>query len=925
MAEALDQTGATPAQVREMTDEQWKMSAGLATALARQQDPNAPEVYPPHSDATKKEVIGHLKLIQGIRAHSGERGSAPMLGDLNQHLIDKFGGDAPKANYSGIGGFARIFLPGKQLAEVEKASKPVFRAALRAAGSESYAATLMRASVPAIRQALKGSDHTWEELELYYVESRLRGLRDRWNSFADQAAQMTPGDMEDAMKESPDGSGSAFLSLLGNIEGRQGLAQDLGQTAAALAQAKDWDNLGKFLTQSFRDAAARVAVAMEDAEFEDTRQAVAGDPKMKEADRLYGELLETPMAESHSLNEGVFSDSLGPAGRYFPLMAIGREQKSPAGRRLPYRKPSNQNNSFATGLSESYDISMDAFARRLSGAIRGNNKAALIEALKDSRWAIPEGQAFQNDQGQTVMEGPDGNEYLAVREESSPGRTLIQGRKITRIPAHFIVMPKFVNRALKPILAREPMDPNSVVAVMRWANNLATKGPLELIFHTNGVMGALYANTPFLGDSLPSKVLSAPIAKWFDIRRRMYGDLIAGKMGLWKDPLDPTDPENVKKLLEMSKAGALPAKSGKITYSKEYAEETGAKLERASFGPMLYGPKGLDARARVLMYDIWKAAYPKGDTESLHHFVNQIGNYIPELQGEIEKWLKHMGVGPFATAGMTRVVNGIHTFTGTGPGPGGTWKARLQWWLNASAYAAVAVWIIAYKELTDKWPMQDKLAKLFMIPVQEGRGIIGKIRHTKLGDARWGKNNNPGYINFSFYDNPLAMRGARAMGLRGALETSFLGGTAGQAAEAAEGDILNTLSSPALGPAARAAFVGITGDEPYITGFRDYRTGRAGLSLMPAVPPKTPPGLPTVGARALSAAKQLNSLGAEAAENLGGLTGLYKPDQELPKGAGNWWMRSVLDLAAPGLFANSSNPYARRNALRQQQRALGIR
>lgn len=925
LAEALDAVRATPAQAREMTDAQWKMTADLATGLAREENPDAPIVHPPNSQATKNEVAGHLKLIQGIRRNAGERGAAPMLGDLNQHLIDKFGPEAPRANLSGLGAFERIFLPGKQLAEVQRASKPLFRAALRAAGSESYAATLLRASAPAIRAALRGSDHTWEELELYYVESRLRGLRDRWNNFAQQAEQMTPEEMVDAMKESPDGSGSAFLGLLGNIEGRQGLAQDLGQTAMALAQAGDFDNLGKFLAQTFRDASSRVATAMDPVEFDDTHNAVQSDPKMKEADRLYGELLEQPMAESHSLNEGVFSDSLGPAGRYFPLMAVGREPGSPAGRRLAYRKPKNQNNAFATGLSESYDISMDAFAQRLSGAIRGNNKAALIEALKASRWAVPEGQTWDNENGQMVMRGPDGNEYLAVREESSPGRTLIQGRKITRIPAHFIVMPKFVNRALKPILAREPMDPNSVIALMRWANNLATKGPLELIFHTNGVMGALYANTPFLGDSLPAKVLSAPIAKWFDIRRRMYGDLIGGKLGLYKDPLNPSDPDNVKKLLEMSKAGALPAKSGKITYSKEYAEETGAKLERLSFGPLLYGPHGIDARARILMYDIWKAAYPKGDLESLHHFVNQIGNYIPELQGEIEKWLKHVGLGPFATAGMTRVVNGIHTFTGSGPGPGGTWKSRLQWWLTASAAAAIAVWVIAYKELTGKWPLHDKLAKVFEIPVQAGHGIIGQFRHSKLGDARWGKNSNPGYLDFGFFDNPLAMRGSRALGLRGAAETLNLGGNGGQASEAAEADVLNTLSGPALGPAARAAFVGITGDQPYVTGFRDYRTARAGLSMMPAVPPKTKPGWPTAGARALAAAKQLNSLGAEAGENLGALTGLYTADQELPKGAGNWWLRSLLDLAAPGLFANSSNPAGKAAALKQQQRALGIR
>ena len=75
LAEALDAADATPGQAREMTDEQWKMAAELATARAREKDPGAAQIHPPHSDATKKEVISHLKLIQGIRANAGERGT----------------------------------------------------------------------------------------------------------------------------------------------------------------------------------------------------------------------------------------------------------------------------------------------------------------------------------------------------------------------------------------------------------------------------------------------------------------------------------------------------------------------------------------------------------------------------------------------------------------------------------------------------------------------------------------------------------------------------------------------------------------------------------------------------------------------------------------------------------------------------------
>ena len=911
VARVLDAAGVTPEEIDNLTDEQWKMAAAVGA------------VHAPNSKETRDEVAEQIRQIQEIRARMQhpERGAVP-LGDLDAYLKDKFGANKPKVTYSGLGAVSRIVRPGQQLAEVKKASRPVFEAAIRTAGATPYVTTLIRSSIPAIKRALEGSPHNWDELKLYYVESRLRGLRDRWNNFADQAEAMSDEDLQRSLEGGEDGS--AHLELLSKIEGRQGLAQDLGQTAMALAEAKDWGTLRKFIAQSYRDAAYRVARMMPDEAFSYYHGEVQNEPHMKRADELYGKLLEKPMAESHALNEGVFSDALGPANRYFPLIPFDRQQVSPEGRRLPYRKPRNQNNAFATGLSESYDISPDAFGNRLSAAVRGNNKAALIQTLLDEKWAVPESKALQDEDGKLIMRGPDGKEYEAVREESSPGRTLIQGNKLTRIPARFIVMPKFINRALAPTLAREAMDPNEVTALARWANMLATKGPLEFVFHTNGVMGALYANTPFLGDSALAKVLSAPVAKWFDIRRRMYGGLVAGKLG-FQDPLDPTSPENVQKLLQMAKAGAVPSRYGKVTYSPKIAEETGAERQRFSFSPMLYGPKGLDARARVLMYDIWKAAYPDGDLISLHDFVNQLGNYIPELQGEIERWLKKVGLGPFATAGMTRLVNSIHTYTGTGPGPGGTWKSKLHWWLTASAYAALAVWVIAYKELTGKWPLRDTLARLWEFPVATGRGVLGKFRHSTLGNARWGKGNSVGYINFSFLDNPLAMRGARALGIRGAAETANLSGSSGQAAEAAQVDVMNALASPAYGPFARAAFVGATGDEPYLSGLRDYRTGRVGMQFMPGIPQKAKPGLESTGWRALAAAKQLNPFYTELGENLGSMTGFYTPDQELPKGAGQWWLRMALDIAAPGLFANAGNPYARRTNLRMQQRALGIR
>lgn len=830
-----------------------------------------------------------------------ERGSAPMLTDLAQAIVDRFGKkDAPKVNYSGLGGLKRSLLPGRNLAEVEQASRKVFEAALPTASADAITSTVLQSAVPAIKNALEGSNHTWDEQRLYYTESRLRGLKERWADFADQVANMSQDDLERSLQESPDGQGSPFLSLLEQIEGKQGIDQNLGQTATAIAEAQDWDLLRDFMQGSFLEAHDRVAQVMPDAQFDNFQEAVARDSRVKEADRLYGEHIEKPMAEAHAINEGVFSNALGPANRYIPLVPMEAPPKPGPGRRLPYHKPRNASNAFATGLSRQYDPSMEQFAKKLSYANRSNYKANLIQTMRDSKWLVPEAKAYQTPEHGLAMRGPDGEEYKAVREEIQQPRTLIQNGKVTHLPARFEVMPAFMNRGMKAILAREPMDPDAVIGVMRWANMLATKGPMELVFHSAGVLGSLYANTPFLGPSGLDKALSVPLVKWFGIRGKLIG-------------VDPTTPENVAKLHEMAKAGALPAKSGKVTYSKEYAESTGAKREPLSFAPLLYGPKGIDARARILMYDIFKAAYPNGTRSELHHFVNQLANYTPELQGRVETFLKQFGIGPFATAGMTRIVNSIHSYTGTGPQTGKTAESKLWWWLASSAYIAAAAWVVAHKYLTGKYPTEDKRSQFLQIPVGNGNGYIDQYRHSKLGNSLWGNGPEVGYLSFAWLDNPLALRGARAMGLADAYRAHQLGADNGQVMEAAQKGMMNAFAHPALGPASRAIFVGVTGEEPYLTGLRDR--GSVAMRFYPAIPQFTKPGLPRVGAQAWAAAKQLNSFYTEGAENLGGLTGFAPPSQK----RGDWFWKEGANILAPGLVSPASNPWKASNALRTER------
>jgi hypothetical protein len=201
-----------------------------------------------------------------------------------------------------------------------------FRTEPRRLPSPTAEAASIRSAVPAIMDALKRSDRNWPELQLALIESRLQGIRQRWEKFADQVRKMSDEDLKQAFDE-------RYAALLEAIEGKRGLPQDIAKTAAALYEKRDWQSLQGFLTQTFNDAAQRVRIVMEPEWFD----GVTHDPYVQQAIQIYKDLVESTMADAHALYEGVFSDALGPLDTYYPLIA--REDRASA---------------FATGLAEGY-------------------------------------------------------------------------------------------------------------------------------------------------------------------------------------------------------------------------------------------------------------------------------------------------------------------------------------------------------------------------------------------------------------------------------------------------------------------------------------------------------------------------------------------------------------------------------------------
>lgn len=860
------------------------------------------------------------------RAFLADETGSSTVNQAIREAIDRFRAtDKPQRNYGDlIGGTARELkrglTPGSNLIQVESASKPVFEKALAAGSWQSIASTMTRTAVNAINRTLDGTDYNWLKMRAVLTQDRLDALRNRWNEFADTFEAADDEQTAELMQAAGEDGRSFFLGLLDNIEGKKGLPEDLQQSAAAMLDREDWEGLRMMMADVFHDAANGVTDIMPRDMFDSMAEFFDTDPKGKKALDIYTNDIEEPLGKIHEENEGVFTDTRGPRlGKYIPLTPFDPKPPELGGRRLPLHKPKNPSNYFATGLSDSYSLSMPSFVDRIARDVRANKRAALIKTLREEGWIQSKPRGWDG-----TFFGPDGRSYEAVAKQVSEARTIVRDGKVTHIPGHQAIIPLFMWNGLKPMLEKDAPSYHDLNRVAHWLNGLALKAtPAELVFHSAGVIGALISNTPFIGKTGLDKVLSLPVIRAVSI---------LGKLA----SIDPEAPENLAKLREMAESGAVPSKMGKVTFDKDFAEAFGVKRE-LTFAPFLYGPSGVDARARVLMYDIFQAAYPNGTKSDMYHFVNQVGNYTPEFQGLLERWAKSVGVGPFATAGMTRLVNAFHAWTGTGPG---TPKSRILQQFMGGALAAIALWVIAYRYLTGKWPTEDKEAKLLQFPVStRGNGKLDQIAksHLEIGRALWGDDwvagKNVGYLNFGAAF-PMVTRGARLLGLAGGFETENLGGSGRQVRDAMLVDAVNSLTHPFKGPAAQAAFIFATGLEPSLTAMQER--GKPAMKFFPAYPNKLKPGFfggltPAVvpgqprknpGAPAEFGAKTAASISALNGfyGDIGSHTGFLGSDEN---SKGLWYVTLPLSLILPNVVKNATKPYAKAEMLRKDR--AGVR
>ena len=803
-------------------------------------------------------------------------GAAPRLNQIGSWIASKFGTEGPKVNYSGLGATeTRWVRGGSQTAE---AAPKVHTALLRAATAKSQVAVMIATAHPVMAKELEKSGLRIADFYRWGQQDRLYGIKKRWEQFAEQPDEMDDENLKQAMTD------EHFLGLLSKIEGKKDLAEDQAEAAEAILQSEDLPLLREFLRTAFQDAAAAVTELMPEGDWND----MAADPHVQKALELYRERIEKPVAQDHAINEGVFSDALGKTQTYFPLIPMEEGTKPGYSAAYPYKKPRNIANKFATGMAVGYDADPAKIRERFVMGVRANTKANFIQAALDS--GLMKNMAPGTNRDVFVWQG---QEYKASKPYVvTDSRTMIEGNKVVHLRPRIVIMPEWFHKEIAPVLEGARWDADDVSRINKALLKFTLSGPAEAAFHWANVTGALVSNTPFLQNTLVGKAMSLPLIKRF----AAIGYALA---------VDPSTDEAAADLMQMAQTGAIPSRYASETYSHRFAEELGAKQRRFSLAPSLFGPHGFDARARLLMWRLAKSINPGATPQELNIFVNQLGNYVPQLQGEIERFWKNSGVATFYTAGSTMMRNGVNSLAGTSPTAGA--RGLLGWKLLTGGLGMLALWIALHKELCGTLPWEDNRGKFLALPVGGQNGLLNEsVRHSAVGRALWGNGPETAYVNLQFF-NPLVARGARVAGIPGAYDAAMRQGTAGQAFERALMQTANSLAHPIEGPPLRAALVLGLGIEGQLADVRD-RYGNVAPQFYSALPKGTAPGLPTLGYKALSLLSLNNFY-----NNLGEATGLLAN-----RNKGNMLVDTLIGMAAPGLFG-ASNPYSQETILRQQR------
>lgn len=861
-----------------------------------------------HINAEFPEQNSFAKTIEGIGGSAGSekgRDIADLIGTAKQDYADQqsaANGPQP-ATTGGLGAFIATVHTGGETApdagepKPEQATKGVkfwntlqnifsglqfnhlksvspeaYAAAVKYANSTAQAAVMLRKAAVAVESA--GGKGAWQNLKDALMESRLRGIEQRWKDMAGAALKTSRPDLDAQF----DGTGGTapILHILDSLNKKEEFSgEDLRNDALALLAKGDYKGLRNMLSDVFSFAGDNTAHHLTPEEYD----AAVNKPDFDKGLEIYKQTVEKPVEENHASNEGVFSTSKGPLDTYYPLIPKDMQEAQSRMRikSKPLTGPQNRSNAFATGLSKAYDNSSEALLGKLKGAIRANNKAGFIQALEDNGIVQKLGK---NDPEPTHISVGGGftDEAKVVSLENS--KTIINDGQKIQTPSGRVVMPKSLYNEAKDLLEGKGDDrENAFAKVSGWFTKGALMGYVEAGIHAQNLMSGVVNGTPFLGTRLDSKagrmIYNAasinPITKAI---ATFYRGLT----------YDVSSPAAIERLNEKAQAGIISPKTGTTTFSKAESELTGAKLARphlGDFSPILYGNKGIDVKMRALMDDVLQTYKPDASVAERLAFQKNLGIYNTQLEGRLAHFMKNTGLSPFYTAASTFYKQGIKSQIGANPLPmsglSPAKKAMLVGTrlLGSSAVGMLGSWMMAYHLQTGKWPWEDKESKLMRLPFPEA------AKGTRIGDIFYNKQSGTyDDINFGFFNETYA-RGLKAIGADAAYNTRNQGGTTGQDVEKGFTQAVNSGMAPFIGsPLLHFGFEATTGSNPFLLSLRDDK-GRMSPKFFRDV--KTmDPGLPQIGANIAQAGLDVNPIVKKISTNTGYNFGPKKQEA-------NWW------------------------------------
>lgn len=914
---AVDPQGVLTKDVTDLLDRvENRLNPKSGTAV-----PPAPPTVPPGEDGLMDgEGDGERKRIP-------KKDKLPMESTESlPEQTDDDGKPVGKDNYSAIGRFKDIRV--RNLEQLKQYGTDIgdlsaLRDVRQYATSKSQASIVMKTATDRIIKAV--GKEGWNVLRQALVESRLRGTKQRFENWATQIKKSSDNDIDDLFE---DGKTSLMYDVISRLDGYEGDPKP-EQTILALVSNGEYDDAREYMSDIFENAADNVAFYDKLANGKTFDEMIVDgafvDPKMQEAFNAYKSLLAKPFEESHAANEGVFSDALGPLESYYPLVPVGKDKHFVVRPGNKYRAPENPNNKFATGQGNQYSSALSDLTFRLANAIRTSNKANAIKSLEAAGLIAK----VSKDSPDTGLIDINGEIYNATKVPVSDPMVVTSNGKSVVLPARYALMPTWLYREVKPILEDKGYLQDDFSLFGR-VNNFFVKlmlgGPMEATSHSYRLLGGIVNSMPYMQEwaykngvlgQAGGLVLNNPFVKTFaGMGKILFADI--------------SSDEALNTIQEMAKIGIIPEKTWQKTWSKEFAELTGAKkVGFWDFSPILYGKNSFDLKARVTLYRLTKAMNPNATPEQVVTMQNELGNYTMALQGELEKFVKRHGLAPFYSFGGAIYRSGIKSVFGLSSLPltrptikeafttkqGAEQMTKLATYkmaqlISAGIMGLIGYWALTYHAQTDKWPWEDKHSKLLKVP-------FPKWAQNEATAKMFSKKGKWEDVDFSFF-NPFVNRGTRAIGAPKFYETEMLGGTFGQSVEAGSVQAINTNLSPyTSSPMIQMGTTALTGSAPYITGIRDKYSGTPGIGFYRKV--NTMPAGAQMPANAAVAAVGINPLIDFGFSPLtGALKYKYGDDDFDAMSAA----KSVFGTIIPHLTSPHGNDEAKSKILHKQAKAI---